>query len=109
MTGICEVVVTADDAKWLTGFTKRLVEDRLAACGHHITAIRSVYRWHGVVHEEPEARVALHTRAALVPSIIERAGRDHPYNVPCVIAMPVVAGNSEYVQWVLDETADPAG
>jgi periplasmic divalent cation tolerance protein len=107
MTEICEVVVTADDADWLAGFTRRLVEDRLAACGHHITAIRSVYRWQGVVHDEPEARVALHTRVALVPKIVQRADRDHPYDVPCVMAVPIVAGNPAYVQWVLDETTDP--
>ena len=107
MTEICEVVVTADDAEWLAGFTRRLVEDRLAACGHHITPIRSVYRWKGTVHDEPEARVALHTRVDLVPTIVERAGRDHPYEVPCVIALPVVAANPAYRQWVLDETVEP--
>jgi periplasmic divalent cation tolerance protein len=109
MTEICEVVVTADDADWLAGFARRMVEDRLAACGHHITAIRSVYRWQGEVHDEPEARVALHTRTALVPAIVERAGRDHPYDVPCVIALPVAGGNPAYVQWVLEETLRPRG
>jgi periplasmic divalent cation tolerance protein len=108
MTEICEVVVTADDADWLAGFTRRLVEDRLAACGHHVSGIRSVYRWQGEVHDEPEARVALHTRLALVPDIVQRADRDHPYDVPCVIALPIVATNPAYARWVLDETTDPA-
>ena len=40
----CEVVVTAQDAGWLAGFTRTLVEERLAACGHVTEAIRSVYR-----------------------------------------------------------------
>jgi periplasmic divalent cation tolerance protein len=75
---ICEVVITADDAEWLAGFTRRLVEDRLVACGHLIAAIRSIYRWEGAVHDEPEARVALHTRASLVPRIVERADAEHP-------------------------------
>jgi periplasmic divalent cation tolerance protein len=102
---ICEVVITADDAEWLAGFTRRLVEDRLAACGHQIAAIRSVYRWDGAIHDEPEARVALHTRASLVPRIVERADAEHPYDVPCVIALPVVDGNPAYVAWVLKETS----
>jgi periplasmic divalent cation tolerance protein len=54
----CEVVVTAERADWLAGFTRTLVEERLAACGHQLGTIRSVYRWQGVVHDEPEARVA---------------------------------------------------
>ena len=69
------------------------------------TAIRSIYRWEGTVHDEPEARVALHTRASLVPRIVERADTEHPYDVPCVIALPVVDGNPAYVAWVLKETS----
>ena len=102
---ICEVVITAADADWLAGFTRRLVEDRLAACGHQVAAIRSVYRWDGAVQDDPEARVALHTRTALVDAIVARANAEHPYDVPCVIALPVVAANPAYAEWVLAETS----
>jgi periplasmic divalent cation tolerance protein len=106
MTGdICEVVITAADADWLAGFTRRLVEDRLAACGHQTPAIRSIYRWDGEVQDDPEARVALHTRLSLVDRIVERANAEHPYEVPCVIALPVIAGNPAYLDWVRAETA----
>jgi periplasmic divalent cation tolerance protein len=103
----CEVVVTAADAGWLAGFTRTLVEDRLAACGHTVAAIRSIYRWDGAVHDEPEARVALHTRRALVPEIVARANELHPYDVPCVIALPLVAGNPAYLAWLAEETRGP--
>jgi periplasmic divalent cation tolerance protein len=106
MTGeICEVVITAADSDWLAGFTRRLVEDRLAACGHQTPAIRSIYRWAGAVQDDPEARVALHTRLSLVDRIVERANTEHPYDVPCVIALPVIAGNPAYLEWVRAETA----
>jgi periplasmic divalent cation tolerance protein len=104
----CEVVVTAADHAWLAGFTRTLVEERLAACGHRFEAIRSVYRWAGAVHDEQESRVALHTRRALVPAIVARAGELHPYDVPCVIALPLVAGNPAYLRWIAEETAGPA-
>ena len=100
----CEVVVTAADAGWLGGLTRDLVERRLAACGHQLAAIRSVYRWEGAVHDEPEARVALHTRRALVPAITARADELHPYDVPCVIALPLVGGNPAYLRWIATET-----
>jgi periplasmic divalent cation tolerance protein len=105
MTEICEVVITADNADWLAAFTRRLVEDRLAACGQQVTSIRSIYRWEGEVHDEPEARVALHTRLELVPRIVARADDEHPYDVPCVIAWPVVAANPAYENWVLAQTS----
>ncbi len=103
----CEVVVTAGDAGWLAGFTRTLVEERLAACGHVTGEIRSVYRWDGAIHDEPEARVALHTRRSLVPAIVDRAGQLHPYDVPCVIALPLVGGHPAYLRWIGEETRAP--
>ncbi|BAL93056.1 putative divalent ion tolerance protein [Actinoplanes missouriensis 431] len=104
-TDICEVVITAADPEWLAGFTRRLVADRLAACGQQIAAIRSIYRWDGAVQDDPEARVALHTRVDLVERIIERAGAEHPYDVPCVLALPILAANPAYADWVRQETS----
>src|SRR5262245_42502856 len=93
--GICEVIITADNPEWLVSFTRKLVEERLVACGQNIMAIRSIYRWQGTIEDEPEARVALHTRLDLVPRIVERTKREHSYDVPCVIAFPVVDGNPD--------------
>jgi periplasmic divalent cation tolerance protein len=107
-TEMVEVVITADNAEWLANFTRSLVDDRLAACGQNIAAIRSIYRWDGEIQDEPEARVALHTRPSLVDAIVERANRDHPYDVPCVLALPVLSGNPAYVEWVMKETREPA-
>jgi len=104
---ICEVIITGPTADWLADFTRKLVEDRLAACGQNIAAIRSIYRWEGKIQDDPEARVGLHTRRSLVPAIVERADRDHPYDVPCVIALPVVDDNPAYRQWVLQGTQEP--
>ena len=103
----CEVVVTAADADWLAGFTRTLVDERLAACGHLLGAIRSIYRWEGAVHDEPEARVALHTRRSLVEEVVARTAQLHPYEVPCVIAMPLVGGEPAYLRWVHEQTRDP--
>ncbi|RBY85430.1 divalent-cation tolerance protein CutA [Blastococcus sp. TF02A-26] len=100
----CEVVVTAADPEELAGLTRDLVDRRLAACGHVVPAIRSIYRWEGAVHDEPEARVALHTRRALVSAIVEHVTAVHPYDVPCVIALPLVDGAPDYLAWVRRET-----
>jgi periplasmic divalent cation tolerance protein len=101
---VCEVVITGPDQEWASTFTRQLIEDRLAACGHILNEVRSIYRWQDAVADETEARVALHTRRSLVSAIVDRAHRDHPYDVPCVIAMPIVDGNPAYVDWVLRET-----
>jgi|SRR5215211_5379778 periplasmic divalent cation tolerance protein len=104
---ICEVIITADSEDWLVAFTRSLVADRLVACGQHFAPIRSIYRWDNSIHDDREVRVALHTRASLVQQIIDRTRREHPYEVPCVLALQVEAGNPAYVQWVISETTEP--
>ncbi len=104
---VVEVVVTADDPEWLVGATRTLVEERLVACGQHVAPVRSVYRWEGAVQDELEARVALHTRAALVDAVVARVVELHPYDVPCVLALPVLAGNPAYLRWVEESTREP--
>ena len=99
----CEVIITAPDPDWLAAFVRQLVDDRLAAAGH-VAPIRSIYRWEGAVHDVNEARAALHTRAALVPAIIDRTNAEHPYDVPGVVALPITAGNPAYLDWINNST-----
>jgi periplasmic divalent cation tolerance protein len=105
---LCEVIITAPDADWLAEFTRRLVDARLAASGHNISRIRSIYRWKGEIHDHGEARVALHTRRSLLGEIIAKTDREHPYEVPGLIALPIVDGNPAYLQWIRDVTRAPS-
>jgi len=102
-----EIIVTAEDAEWLASFTRSLVEDRLIACGQNIAAIRAIYRWEGEIYDDPQARVALHTRAALVPRVLARTREQHADDVPCFIVLPISDGNPDYLQWIADETRSP--
>jgi periplasmic divalent cation tolerance protein len=103
---VVEVVITAPDEKWLVAFTRTLVERRLAAAGHNIAGMRSIYRWQGRIYDQLEARVALHTRASLIQAIVQLTKDQHPYEVPCVAVLPIADGNPAYIQWILDETAE---
>ncbi|MEU5154741.1 divalent-cation tolerance protein CutA [Glycomyces sp. NPDC021274] len=107
MDALCEVVITGPDAAWLRECTRRLVEARLAACAQHIAEIRSIYRWEGRVHDEPEARAMLHTRESLVPEIIRAVREAHPYEVPCVLAHLIAHADPDYRAWVLESTRAP--
>jgi len=106
-TNVCEVIITAPDADWLAAFTRRLLDARLVAAGHIVTPIRSIYRWQGKIFDTSETRVALHTRSSLVPRIITKTNREHPYDVPCIISLPITDGGPTYVQWIYDMTTHP--
>lgn len=103
-TETCEVIITAADAEWLSEFVRRLVADRLCAAGQIVAPIRSHYWWRGTLYDTQEARVALHTRTTHVPAIVDRTKLEHPYEVPCVAALPIVGGNPDYLAWILAET-----
>jgi periplasmic divalent cation tolerance protein len=107
-TTISEVIVTADNPEWLAAFTHQLVEERWCACAQHINSIRSIYRWEGAVQDDAEIRVALHTRTALVLGLIDRIKKDHPYDVPCILAFSIDDANPEYAAWVEAETREAA-
>lgn len=104
MDEIVDVFITAEDAEWLAGFTKRLVSDGLVACGNIIPGVRSIYTWEGQVEEGSEALVVLHTRKDLVDDIIERTNKEHPDTTPQVLAVPVTAAHPGYRDWLVQAT-----
>lgn len=103
---LVDVSIAGPDVEALAAFTRLLIEQRLAACGNIYPGVRSIYRWEGAVEDEGEAVVVLHTRADLVPKIVEAADKHHPYDVPQVLAVPVVGAHPGYRQWVIDSTTD---
>jgi periplasmic divalent cation tolerance protein len=100
-----EVVVTTRNVDWLERFTRSMVEDGLVACGQAIAPVRVVYMEEGEVRDETQARVALHTRHILVPDVVARVERDKPDDVPCVVATKLIDGSTDYLQWIVHQTA----
>lgn len=82
-----------------------VVERRWAACAQLVGPLTSVYRWDGAVRTDPEWRVELKTRASLIPAIEAHLAGWHEYDVPELIATPIVGGSAAYLDWVRAETA----
>lgn len=85
---------------------RRLVEERLAACGNVLPGMRSVYRWQGAVHEAGEAVLILKTRAALAEPLTARVVALHPYECPCILVLPIAGGHAAYLAWVMESAGD---
>jgi periplasmic divalent cation tolerance protein len=97
MNELCEVVITAPDPDWLKDFSRKLVEQRLAASAHNFAPIRSVYRWRGDIYERTEGRVSLHTQRDRVATIVALAKQEHPYEVPGISTRTITDGNPDYL------------
>jgi periplasmic divalent cation tolerance protein len=101
----CEIIVTGPTDDTLEKIAHELVEARLIACANVLDApVTSIYRWHGTVEVEPEKRMHMHTRLDLADRVVAFVKDRHPYDVPNVIATPLVAGNADYFAWIDEET-----
>jgi len=98
---------TAPSAEAARALVGALVERRLVACGTVIPGATSVYRWRDAIETQDEALVVLKTTAARWPELAAALPGLHPYEVPELMAVPVVGGHPAYLEWVTETTAEP--
>ncbi len=98
------VLVTAGSEEEAETIARNLVEGKLAACVNIVSPIRSIYSWEGKVMDGKEWLLLIKTRASLFPQVEKGIKEWHSYEVPEVIALPVLAGSQEYLGWVREST-----
>ena len=101
------VLVTAPSAEVAANLARALVSEKLAACATIVPGVRSIYAWEGKVCDEQEVLCVLKTRRTLFPAVRERVQALHPYQVPEIVALPLVEGSAPYLAWLRDETRTP--
>jgi len=99
---ICVLYVTAPPSQ-SEALAKSLLDKRLIACAN-ITPVRSLYRWKGEECDDNEDLLIIKTRKSLVQAVITEVKAEHPYEIPEIIALPVIAGHLPYIDWVYAET-----
>ncbi len=101
MTPDAILVLTAcPDEATAARIARDLVESGLAACVSRLPGVHSTYRWEGRVQDEPEVLLIIKTLATRFETLEMRLKSLHPYQVPEIIALPVVKGSSEYLAWL---------
>lgn len=98
--GVVVVYVTASSRKEARAIGTAVVEERLAACAALIGLVDSIYRWKGAVQRGREALLMIKTTAGRYPQLEARVRTLHSYEVPEIIALPVVTGSQAYLEWV---------
>lgn len=102
MDDLVVLYTTWPDAETAEAFGRRAVEERLAACANVLAPMRSIYRWEGELQVETETPMLLKTTQAAAESLGDLILRYHPYETPCVLALPVnpLNCNPKYALWV---------
>jgi len=98
------VYATAGDRAEALRIGRAVVEARLAACANVIDGMRSLYWWQGKLEESTEAVLILKTTDDRFAELIAQMKALHSYDCPCIEALPVIAGNSAFLDWVAQET-----
>ena len=94
------VFITAASAGEAQQISRALVEHKKAACVSIIPKIDSYFWWEGKLDSAQENLLIAKTKASLLPEIIALVKKIHSYKVPEIIAIPIVGGNKEYLEWV---------
>jgi periplasmic divalent cation tolerance protein len=102
MTDARVVLCTVDTAEAAERIASELVERRLAACVSVLPAVISVYRWQGAVERAEERLLLIKTTAARLEELRAAIVSLHSYQVPEVIALPVLDGHEPYLAWLRD-------
>ena len=103
MTDYIVVYVTAPEDE-AVNLAKTLVEERLVACVNIVPGLRSIYWWQGKVEDGPEVLCIMKTRGNLFESLRDRVRELHSYEVEEIIALPILAGNLPYLDWIKENT-----
>lgn len=100
----CMIYITTGSTEEAEIIGRNLVSRKLAACVNIIGNMKSIYHWEGKIETAEEVVVIAKTKKELVNELIENVKTLHSYDCPCVVAVPIVDGNTDFLKWIRNET-----
>lgn len=100
MTDKIVVLTTCASADEAEKIARALVSKKLAACVNVLPAVRSIYRWKGAVEDAQETQLAIKSSRGLFDEVRAEIEKLHSYELPEVIAIPIVDGSEAYLEWL---------
>ncbi len=98
--GFCVVLVTVKRGKEAERLAKLLLDRKLCACVNIINSIDSFFRWKGKIDRAKEALLVIKTKKNCLSSLFKAVKSAHSYSVCEIIALPIVKGNKDYLDWI---------
>jgi len=100
------VLTTCGSGEDASALARVLVERRLAACVNAVNGVVSTYRWQGEVQQDQETLLIIKTTAARLAAVEKTIRETSKYELPELIALPVQAGSTDYLDWVRESVAE---
>jgi periplasmic divalent cation tolerance protein len=98
------VLITASSEDEAAKIARTLVGARLAGCVNIIKNIRSIYSWQGKIQDDPEVLMIVKTQKTLFDALMKKVKELHSYTVPEIIALPIIEGSEDYLNWLREVT-----
>ena len=83
---------------------KEMVEKGLVACVNIIPQIRSIYKWKEKLHNEEEMLLVMKSRKDRTEEIIDYIRKNHSYEIPEIVSLPITSGSEKYLAWIDQNT-----
>jgi len=96
------IFITSGSEEEAKKLARVLVEEKLAACVNILSDVESLYWWKDKIESSKEWMLVVKTQGKMVNKIVKRVKEIHSYEVPEIIALPIVEGNKDYLQWISD-------
>lgn len=103
MTDSIVVMITCSSKKEANKVKKVLLEKRKAACVNIIPSVDSSFRWKGKIDSSLEVLLLAKTKKKMLKKIVTLVKKLHSYEVPEIIALPIIGGNRDYLNWIEKE------
>ena len=98
------VLTTCNSAELARSIAETLVSSKLAACVNIVKGVESVYQWQGTIEHAQEILLIIKTRQSLFPQLKSAIQALHDYELPEIIAVPIEAGEKNYINWIQSAT-----
>ena len=105
-SGFVSLYVTHPSREEAVRLARLLVEEKLVACASVSQPVTSVYAWEGAILEDTEVVLTAKTQSHLFDRVRARVTELHPYDCPCILALPIEAGNAPYLAWMKQVTLE---
>ena len=94
------ILITAKDKKEAQKIATGLIKAKLAACVNIVNKIDSIFFWAGKIDQAKESLLMIKSKKDKLPSIIKLVKSLHSYDVPEIIALPIIAADKSYLRWI---------
>ena len=102
--GYIVVFITVKEPEEAQKIAKALIKRRQAACVNIISGVDSHFWWKDKLDATKESLLIVKTKESLLPELIKSVKKIHSYSIPEIIALPIVGGSRDYLEWIDSET-----